>query len=251
VVVKTWYRDQPWPAVFDDQIVYPSLVSASPAGEPPAYGDPRPLSETHPRYRAAWPRFWAAVIDNLVFFVPWTIVGAIVVATTDSRRVILLVGAVGSAGYALYDVVMHANGGKTVGKMATGVTVVDAKTLAPITWRQAWLRSAGIWLVCVQSLVGAISLTQFTAGSTGSTGGAGESFGFMTNDPWTLAAFICMLVTPQRRALHDLIAGTAVVNDNYTARAPAGPPPSYVPAAPQTPPTSPLPPVPPPPTFGS
>jgi uncharacterized RDD family membrane protein YckC len=224
VVVKTGYAQQPWPRVFNDQVRYPTMSVVETGLEPPAYADTRPVSETHPMYRAAWDRLGAAVIDNVIFLIPWGVVSSVVLIGTDDRRPALLVGAAGSAIYALYDVVLHAKGGKTIGKMATGLTVVDAETLGPITWRQAWVRSVGIWLSCVGSLVAAISLSDLTASEDSPLG---DTFGVAYNDPWTLPAFICMLVSPQRRALHDLIAGTAVVKDAHTSPEPSGPPPRY------------------------
>ncbi|OGL01145.1 MAG: hypothetical protein A3E31_13330 [Candidatus Rokubacteria bacterium RIFCSPHIGHO2_12_FULL_73_22] len=97
----------------------------------------------------------------------------------------------------LYAIMLHRLGGQTLGKMLVGVRVV-ADDGGPLTLGAAVLRYLGYFVSC-----------------------ATLGFGFLMAG-----------LRADRRALHDLIAGTRVVRvERAVARRPAPPPPVVAPAA--------------------
>lgn len=136
-----------------------------------------PVAATRPA--GFWIRFVAIVIDGMVLFgarfaliaLAWAVFGE----KAGTRPVQAAVGFVTLVGAALYWVILHALDGQTLGKMAVGVRVV-ALDGGPITISRALLRLVGYWV------------SSFTLG----------------------IGYLIAAARPDKRALHDLIAGTRV-----------------------------------------
>lgn len=206
VVVATGIAEQPWPRTYPDKVeLTTEQVERLRAADPYGNGSLAPGMVTHPMYRVGWPRVWAAVIDGIVSLVIWGMVAASLAGAGLGRTVI---GCTAMLGYAAYDTLSHAHGGQTLGKVANKIAVVDAATLAPPTLKQAAIRAVGLWWAAVAFLLTGGLVHAATDGNPA----------FASVNEWLLPAFICMLVTPQRRALHDLIAGTTVVDKEYVVR---------------------------------
>lgn len=163
------------------------------------------------RYQTFWPRFWAAVIDTLVFLPlfyvseawgPYEAGG--IVETAVSIAVVAL-------DYA-YAVILHGRYGKTLGKMVTGVSVRTYRTEATITYAQAFLRDSPAIVLTVLSIA-FVAVTILTGSSQYVAKGMAEFFGWC-NMAWFMLELVTMLANDQRRAVHDFIAGTVVVRDS-------------------------------------
>jgi uncharacterized RDD family membrane protein YckC len=132
--------------------------------------------------------------------------------------------------YAGYWVFCHGRWGKTVGKLVTGTRVATLDG-SHISWRQAFLRSA------VEIMFGIVGCFAFIPaylnmpieGYAELTTRARfellqsmwpQWYPFLTkaNNAWLWSEFIVILLNKQRRALHDFIAGTIVVQKTPTAR---------------------------------
>jgi uncharacterized RDD family membrane protein YckC len=91
-----------------------------------------------PKYRTFGRRSWACVVDSLVFL-PLAVANFFI-ASGDGvpiwLRSVWYVG--GSFSYIAYRVIMHARYGQTLGKMATGVKVLDISGFR-LSGRQAFL----------------------------------------------------------------------------------------------------------------
>lgn len=127
-----------------------------------------------------WIRALAAVIDFVVFFVvqtTYTIAASLVFGAgpDPSMAVTSTVGFFTLVFAALYTSVLHASTGQTIGKMLTGVRVVALDGEPPVGGA-AFLRFLGYFVSCA-------------------TFGLGFLMAGLRND---------------KRALHDLIAGTRV-----------------------------------------
>ncbi len=172
------------------------------------------------KYRTFWPRFWCGPIDACVL---WPVTGIIVLATNFPLSAFAVAALIvfEQLVWWAYTVWMHARCGQTVGKMATGVRVVDAATEGPITFAQALLRES---IPIVASLVlliweirGAFvdrnAAIQLLRGSGGPAHEPHGLYGLAMEIPglWFLAEVITMFSNDKRRALHDFIAGTVVI----------------------------------------
>lgn len=117
----------------------------------------------------------------------------------------------------LYSTILHANFGQTVGKKLIGIRVVRYSDGSSIGWKSAIIRdlpviifvffSSSIWIVwnvaywmdwddelISQQFVWILKYVNYV------------------NICWLVLELLTMLFHPERRAVHDLIAGTIVVN---------------------------------------
>lgn len=201
VVVQTRFEHQRWPATHPDKVeLTEERVQALNADSPGAL---QPLVAgwyTNPTYLVAWPRVGAAFIDGFTSLGLWGLVAAVMAPFGFTYIPIAFVAMLV---YGAYDTLCHAAWGQTLGKLVTKIAVVDAATLMSPTLRQAALRAVNIWWTALAFLITNIVLRVESDGRAFPIG----------IDEWLLGSFICMLVTPQRRALHDLLAGTTVIRE--------------------------------------
>ena len=167
--------------------------------------------ETNKRYATFWPRFWAAIIDGLIFtallYIECLLFG---VEYSNQNMVLQAVNGVQYIGYVVF---MHGFYGQTLGKMVMDVKVLDHDTETDINLKQSVRRESvniainSSWILLLLSI--SISLQQL-----------GSIHEFLTYlimglsslaTLWALSEFITMLFNEKRRAIHDFIGKTVVV----------------------------------------
>lgn len=169
-----------------------------------------------PRYSTFWRRFWAGWVDTLVFL-PLTFGNIWVWNHVDDMPlpVLVLWHMLFSTLWLAYSIGMHGRYGQTLGKMALKVKVVDVSEERAITYKQAVLRDIGIVLMTAVALPYDVHLLI-----------TGEHYLLHPHqmpDPismllsmvlmgWMLLEVVTMLFSSKRRAVHDFIAGSVVVN---------------------------------------
>jgi uncharacterized RDD family membrane protein YckC len=172
------------------------------------------------RYSTFGPRFWSSFVDAAVLAPIGLLVSVLLRLDLSSGLAAALV-IVDSLAWIVYTIWMHAGFGQTVGKMVTRVRVVDFRTEGRISFKQALLRE-GIPLVLSLGIVGyqVVALVNgslppeaFLENETGPARGMLWLL-ILLNVLWFVAEVLTMLTNPQRRALHDFIAGTVVVRTN-------------------------------------
>lgn len=191
------------------------------------------------RFKTFWQRVGANIIDGLIvgaasfaILVPVIVVVALNSVEREGRTtkvnlsegeialVVASISVISLASYA-YTIGMLAVRGQTLGKMATGIIVLDAATGGRIGFRQAFLRSLGEMVIQAGSvllaLIGAFGDLQHDLLNVLNVMQSFSSYG------WWLAEVLTMLTNPRRRALHDFIAGTVVVKQRYVQAIPAAP----------------------------
>jgi uncharacterized RDD family membrane protein YckC len=165
------------------------------------------------RYRTFWRRFFAGLIDALVFS-PLMWANASVWAVTPSAPTLAAWAVVHGLSGSAYMIVGHRLWGQTLGKAVFGIRVVDVSG-RPLSWRQASLRES-IW---VAFAVGSVVL-DIKSAMAGINAYSPENLAIMSPAEtllmnasmlWLGLELITMLLNDKRRAIHDLIAGTAVV----------------------------------------
>jgi uncharacterized RDD family membrane protein YckC len=165
------------------------------------------------RYRTFWARATAGFVDVLVF-IPLRIANKYVDVPQRDHVSLIFWLIFSTSVVFMYSVVMHAVFGQTIGKMAAHVKVFDvSEQRIPSLW-QAALRDVGdivVGIAWLGYLVYLVSVNQYFPGH-----GIYSLFSRVVNDAW-LVWFVLELATMftnnKRRAFHDYIAGTVVVDE--------------------------------------
>lgn len=170
---------------------------------------------TYAKYQTFGARLGAGIIDSFVFF-PVALID--IYFSTGDRNVLLTIAwtIVSYSCYWLYSVILHARSGQTLGKLVTGVKVLDLSETHIPTLRQAFFRDSGYIVLNIISLVYAIQYLLAVESNPTIVHGddklaAGDWIGIASLS-WFLLEIITMITNKKRRALHDYIAGTVVVS---------------------------------------
>lgn len=166
------------------------------------------------KYQTASRRLWAGFIDGLVFL-PLGWLDSWILGTPRPAAILIGWMLISYPAYWLYSVLMHGFYGQTLGKKALGVVVLDLSE-KPVSMKQSFLRDSIFIAINSAALILMIYLT--LTGRRQALPDEPVSF----NDPelilgipslvWFLAEILTCLTNKKRRALHDFIAGTVVVN---------------------------------------
>ncbi len=162
------------------------------------------------RYLTFWRRFWAEVWDSLLVLLPSATIGAIVAGVMDDAALMNGVTVLAFIVFRLgYVVTAQAISGQTLGKMLIRLKVVRYPELEPIAFGRAIRRSALLLLALV------VVILHFVV--TGEFWPAGEEPPELT-PLFTLILLLIFVadlgfaaIDKKSRALHDQIAGTAVI----------------------------------------
>ena len=170
-------------------------------------------------YVGLWPRFFAQLVDGVVFFVPLAAASVLAKGYRDVNLALTLI-----FGLALpaYVICMHATLGQTLGKMMLGIRV-ERSAGGSIGWYKAFLRmSVNLGLV-VASLAGRTVaylgvppaeyalLTLKQRVQTLAAANPVEPWLRYVSVVWLVAEVLVLLTGRRKRAVHDFIAGTVVV----------------------------------------
>jgi len=167
------------------------------------------------KYHTFWPRFFAAPVDNLVF---WPLTGLLFIflllLNTPAKTLMLISFIVGLVRI-IYRIYFTGRFGQTIGKMASKVKVVDAKTGQDISYKQAILRNIIVIAINMSTLVFFPQFIFFTKA---------DYRQFILSPSFKLVALLFIVLAianiivffsnDKRRAIHDYIAGTVVVRTN-------------------------------------
>lgn len=156
------------------------------------------------RYSTFGPRFWSPSIDTVVLWPFTTLIPLLVVYAAPSASV--AVSMIATIGYYAYSIYFHGKHGGTIGKLKCKIRVLDAKSEAPIGYKQAFLRD------CVPLVLSmAFYANALTQDADSIENAASFTYAPMMMGAWFIAEILTMLTNKKRRALHDLIAGTVVI----------------------------------------
>ena len=160
------------------------------------------------KYRTGSKRFWAAIIDSLVFL-PLVIVEEWLEGVGN---ISLLFGWATLSAFLplVYSVILHHRWGQTVGKRVAGVKVMDISESRLLTLEQAILRDGFYLLVAVTGLLYYGSLF-LLADDPAVVLAEYSYFSLIPVLLWTLIELLTMLSNPRRRAAHDFLAGSVVI----------------------------------------
>lgn len=170
------------------------------------------------KYAGFWKRFAAGWVDFFVLLLPllfvlWFESVSRTLAFLSLPFLFLFNG---------YDIYFLGRWGQTIGKKSQGIKVVSLDG-TPITWKKAFLRSSvnvglGI-LSTISTLVALSSLTEADFSSLSWADLAVKKAELspyineltVATNVWVWSEVVVLLLNRKRRALHDFIAGTVVV----------------------------------------
>jgi uncharacterized RDD family membrane protein YckC len=161
------------------------------------------------KYRTGLKRFWAAIVDGIVFM-PLMLVELWIYKTTDNVYILFVWATFASFAPLIYSVILHYKNGQTIGKWVAGVKVVDISETRNITFRQSIYRDGFYLIVGLAGLIYYCFLLTRTYDKEGIL----ADYSSFSDNPifwWTLIELITMLTNSKRRALHDFIANSIVV----------------------------------------
>jgi uncharacterized RDD family membrane protein YckC len=167
------------------------------------------------RYSTFGPRFWAGVIDGLVFF-PINLLDNYFTLPARPPYVLITWALLTYPAYWIYSVWLTAYRGQTVGKKSQEVKVMDVSEQRIPSLKQALLRDIGMIVPSTVGLIYTVYLVvtrQYFRQLSELSHWPLYVLGF-ANLGWFLLEIVTMLTNSKRRALHDLIAGTVVVRVN-------------------------------------
>ena len=169
------------------------------------------------KYHTFGKRFVAGLIDGLIF-IPFSILDNRF-EDTDNKAIFIGWTLLHTICWTLYVVIGHGKYGQTIGKRLMGIKVFDLNEKTLIGYKNAFLRES-VWVFAV--IAGIIYL----AISTSNTSAFNEVIkatyyddivGF-TSGIWLILELITMFFDKKRRALHDFLAGSVVVDLNELQR---------------------------------
>lgn len=167
------------------------------------------------RYQTFGSRFLAGIIDSIVF-IPLMIADHFILQEGRPVFVLILWAIISYASYSVYSVVMHAKYGQTLGKMVAKVKVLNEEETDVPGFRRAFLRDSIYIAMSLFSIAWFIRLViseGFSEAYYNSE--VNLYFGYFSLG-WLLLEFVTMLMNSRRRAFHDFIGGTVVVNPPYS-----------------------------------
>ena len=165
------------------------------------------------KYRTFWRRLGASIVDTAVLSVPAiALIEGFKTAIDDPQIARFYANDALNYVVLLYSIAMHARYGKTLGKMLTGVKVIDISETRSIGLRQALMRDL---VLLVLTIAGTAYFMVFGIGHvdgelTGSRAIIANLIA-LTAVIWILTELVTLLFNKKRRAVHDFIAGTVVV----------------------------------------
>ena len=164
-------------------------------------------------YRTLSPRFWALIIDGLIFFFISYLFQSVYLVPEMPVPIIIFGELILWLSYLIYSIYLHMVYGQTLGKMALKIRVLDisenALTLSQAIWREV---SNIVFFVL---FFGSEIYQLLTVGFTESYGQTDFNLLLVIlMHAWYLAEWITALCNQKRRSLHDYIAGTVVVRLN-------------------------------------
>lgn len=165
------------------------------------------------RYHTFWRRLLAGLLDSFLF-IPFTIVDFYV---NQAENILLFIGwsLITIICWMIYIVIGHGKYGQTLGKKIMQIRVVDIGEQKTIGYGRAFIRES-VWVIADIAGLAYLAYASFTANVNDREliRSVYEDYISYTILVWFLLELITMLFNNKRRALHDYIARSVVINLN-------------------------------------
>ncbi len=181
-------------------------------------------------YAGFWKRFWAAIID-LIIMVPVVYLYLFVRLKGSDKNLTIIITILSSLVFAMYNVFFNARFGGSPGKLAVGIRVTKPDG-SRIGWLEAWKRSSvDVLYTSLIFYVNLLALLQVEAHQYSGLGFSDRSRLLQTYYPpwfsvadvleqvWFWSELVVLLFNNRKRAIHDFIAGTVVIQKKFAEQA--------------------------------
>jgi uncharacterized RDD family membrane protein YckC len=161
------------------------------------------------KYGTAGRRILATFIDTIVF-IPIIIVDYNL--TESSNPWIIIVWLILSdIIYFSYSILMHAKYGQTIGKMLSGITVMNLKEERHVNLKESVLRDS-VWIfVSLTGFFYFLIMALLNPDRTTENFLLYDDYNGIVAGIWLIIELVSMMTNKKRRAVHDYIAGSVVV----------------------------------------
>ena len=166
------------------------------------------------KYQTFWRRFWAGVLDILVFFPIWIFYFYFILGSRNAPTLILWIIFTNLA-YWSYSVFFHCRHGQTIGKMVLHLKVLDISETRIPTFKQALLRDAGaiaLGYLDIGNFIYLVTTGIYFQKPKHYT--ASEIVLLIPTLVWYTIEIRTLAKNRERRAYHDFLAQTVVVRTN-------------------------------------
>jgi uncharacterized RDD family membrane protein YckC len=154
-------------------------------------------------------RFFAGLLDGLVLLP----VGLLASFMTGDKFSLIIGAVISYTAYYVYSIYFHWQSGQTLGKKWMGIRVVDKNETRLLTLEQAFMRDSVYVLISTIGLF--LALFQIITSRYNFLSSMVDQvldwFGLV----WFFLEVITMMTNDKRRALHDQLAGSVVIKEEY------------------------------------
>lgn len=173
------------------------------------------------RYAGFWPRLGAILVD-LIVMVPF--IGMAFWSLSTSRTAALLFEVPLTLLFAFYNIYFVGRWGQTIGKMALQIKVVSLDGQDPGYRRAFYRHSVDLGFSIVSTVLMIYALISISSAEYDAQAFEGKMQLLNNHTPswgsvidgltiaWVASELVVLLLNEKRRALHDFIAGTAVIH---------------------------------------
>jgi len=163
------------------------------------------------KYNTFGKRFAAAIVDGIIFMPFGYLLNYLTSFDTISFGIISAL--INTLAWTAYYVIGHGKYGQTLGKRLLEVKVLAIDEKKTIGYKKAFIRES-VWFFTEIATIGYFAFNFFSDSFKSSFYGIDNVSFFLslTSLLWLIAELITMLFNDKRRAVHDLMAGSVVIN---------------------------------------
>jgi len=163
------------------------------------------------KYSTFWKRLFSAIIDGIIF-IPFSYLGAYI-EQGNNRPLLFCWLLLEAFLIMLYFVYLHGRYGQTLGKKVMNIRVLDLNESKTIGYKHAFYREAIPFIFHSIGMLFIISISiNNTAYYTEQLSIQYNDFIFHTTLVWVIIELSTMFTNPKRRAVHDILARSVVVD---------------------------------------
>jgi uncharacterized RDD family membrane protein YckC len=165
------------------------------------------------RYNTFSARFLAGIIDGVIL-IPIGLIEYWIINSSDNTFILIMGVLFSYSSFYIYTVYFHWSTGQTLGKKWMNIRVVDKSETRLLTLRQSFMRDSIYIILEVIGLIILISsiiqLGEYPFGES-----VIENYLDWLGVLWFLLEIVTMLTNERRRALHDFLANSVVIREEF------------------------------------
>lgn len=168
------------------------------------------------KYNTFVQRLSAGIIDALVF-IPFLIVEE-TLDVTENKELFIGYNLTYIICWTIYCVIGHGKYGQTIGKKVMKIKVYDLDEKNLIGYKRAFFRESVGFFVGIAGITWVIFQAPDINPVTGKLDTAYNATGMIVSSTWFLIELITMALNSKRRAVHDFLAGSVVIDLKEAAK---------------------------------